>query len=151
MMMKDSGLIIGIAVTILFLAVLLSFQEPKPLEPYGPNIPAGATVYTRNVLLSWEFRADSRTTVGIGLSGIFKIGEKGRLILDVSGTIPVSCTVYEVYFGDSPNPPYYKTVRCQREIVIRGLESGRTYYWQVVAITEDDQRYRGQLWWFHIN
>ena len=149
--MKDAGLFIGIALTIVLVAVLLSVQEPVPLEPYKPNIPPGSTIYTRNTVLSWEFRGDSRTTVELGLSGIFKIGERGRLILDISGTAPISCTAYEVYFGDSPNPPLYETVRCQREIVIRGLERGRTYYWQITAITEDGQLYRGPLWWFHVD
>ncbi|HAA86201.1 MAG TPA: hypothetical protein DCE14_07645 [Kosmotogaceae bacterium] len=149
--MKDAGLLIGIALTIVLVAALLSVQESVPLEPYKPNISPGSTIHTQNTILSWEFKGDSRTTVELGLSGIFKIGEKGQLILDISGTAPISCTVYEVYFGDSPNPPLYEIVRCQREIVIRGLERGHTYYWQVIAITEAGQRYSGPLWWFHVD
>lgn len=58
--------------------------------------------------------------------------------------------VYDVYFGNSHNPPLYKQNLKENSLKLMGLRVGETYYWRVVAIDPTGMKRTGPLWSFKV-
>lgn len=91
-----------------------------PSEPSDPSPSNGATGIATEVVLSWE-------------------------CTDPEG----DSLAYDIYFGESQDPPLIRQNLSDNFVLIRDLEDKRTYYWKV-AVKDGSHVVEGPLWWFRV-
>ena len=91
-----------------------------PSEPSDPSPSNGTTGVATEVVLSWE-------------------------CTDPEG----DSLAYDIYFGESQDPPLIRQNLSDNFILIRDLEDKRTYYWKV-AVKDGSHVVEGPLWWFRV-
>ena len=150
--MLDGKAVMGILlVSLLAILILLPYSATtgRSYMPYAPVIPDGGVVKGSTVHLGWKVSNTYRATAGIDYGESYFVSPGWLFKIRVSGEIPVNCLTYEVYFGENQQPLYHKTIECSNEIIIEGLQKGRVYYWYIVVIDADGNRYTGPTWHFY--
>lgn len=68
---------------------------------------------------------------------------------DLSWSPATGAETYDVYFGQSSNPPLYQSNLASNSLALPKLGWGKTYYWKVVARNEGGST-AGQVWQFTV-
>lgn len=148
--MQEGKILIGLILLSLFALLILSpvNETNKSYFPYSPGVPDGGIIKGTTVRLSWQVQSSPQKSIGIYFKESFSISPEGLFKIEVSGRIPVDCLEYEVYFGENPEPAYYRTLKCDQEIIIENLKKNKIYYWQIV-VNNEEKRYLGPIWYFY--
>lgn len=150
--MLNGKILMGVFLISLFtLLIITPVRETEGTYfPYGPGVPNGGIVKGSTVRLSWKTPNLSQRSLGIFFKETFPVSPRGTLNINISGKIPIDCPIYEIYFGENPEPPYYKSIECDNEIIIENLKINRFYYWQIV-VNDKNNKYPGPIWHFFTN
>lgn len=101
-------------------------QSRPPTAPCNPNPADGAILVSpSNVILQWSCGVDPD---GDGDGG---------------------AVTFDVYFGNTPDPPLVQEGLSERQYQVGGLDALTTYYWRIVAVSDDDgAETSGPVWSF---
>ncbi|MBN2218921.1 MAG: hypothetical protein JW697_01450 [Kosmotogaceae bacterium] len=120
------------------------YQEPQAV--FASHLQDGTFVYGSSVILGWDVVVRNNSIILSNLDIWFSNKDSGaRVGLESSPFIEIAS--YNLYLGTSQTPKLYASTRSNSYFVDR-LSSDTVYYWQIVAVDKNGNRYHGPIWYF---
>jgi hypothetical protein len=120
------------------------YQEPQVI--FASHLQDGTLVYGGSVMLSWDVVVRNNSIILSNLDIWVSNRDSGaRVGLESSPLIEIAS--YNLYLGTSSMPKLYASTGSNSYFVDR-LSNDTVYYWQIVAIDKNGNRYYGPIWYF---